>query len=99
MTGFRPKLSDRPPMRGRMAALASAYADPTHVKSSPPFRSSVKVGRIVATAVKSRAASRTETRIDMNDSQKMEPFVNEDAAAGWDSGSTSLTVGVVDSGS
>lgn len=73
MTGFRPKLSARPPIKGSIAVLDRAYAEPTQVNSSPPFRSAVKVGRMVAIAVKSRALRRFVTTIALKDNQKALP--------------------------
>ena len=74
MIGFRPKISARRPDKGRIAVLERAYAEPTHVKSSPPLRSLVTVGRIVATAVRSRAPRRTDMIMARKDSQNEAPL-------------------------
>lgn len=85
MMGLRPNMSARAPESGRMAVLERAYADPTHVKSSPPLRSLVIVGRAVATAVRSRALRRIDMTMATNDSQKAAPLP---AFAGVISGSS-----------
>lgn len=75
MIGLRPKISARLPDNGRMAVLDSAYAEPTQVKSSPPFKSLVIVGRAVATAVRSRALRKIDMTTATKESQKAEPFL------------------------
>ena len=56
-----------------MAVLERAYAEPTQVNSSPPWRSAVNVGRIVAIAVKSSALSKFVTTMAEKDNQKSLP--------------------------
>ena len=74
MVGLRPNISARLPDRGKMAVLERAYAEPTHVKSSPPLRSLVIVGRAVATAVKSRALRRVDKRTARKVNQNAAPL-------------------------
>ena len=74
ITGLRPKISARRPLRGKMAVLDRAYADPTQTYSLPPCRSSVMVGSAVPTAVKSRADNKVERRTAKKVSQKAAPF-------------------------
>lgn len=94
MMGFRPKISAKEPERGRTAVLARAYAEPTHTKSSPPFKSLVMVGRAVATAVRSRALRKIDVTTAMKESQKAVPFFGfERAAPGSDPGSGEDIVG------
>lgn len=88
MMGLRPKMSARAPESGRIAVLESAYAEPTHVKSSPPSRSLVMVGSAVATAVRSRALRKMEVTTATKDSQKAEPL-----PVFREAGSTALSMG------
>ena len=80
MIGFRPKISARRPDKGRIAVLERAYAEPTHVKSSPPLRSFVIVGTAVETAVMSRALRKLETTTARNESQNAEPLPGLESA-------------------
>ena len=75
MTGLRPKTSASAPDNGKKAVLDSAYAEPTQLKSSPPLRAEVIVGRAVATAVRSRALRKIEVRTATKDSQNEELFL------------------------
>ena len=82
MTGLRPRTSASRPEKGRMAALASPYAAPTHTKSSPPCRSAVIVGAAVETEVKSSALRKWATATAMKESQNTEPLRGRASAVG-----------------
>lgn len=80
MTGLRPKMSARRPARRRTAALARPYAEPTQMKLSLPFKSSVIVGKAVGMADKSKALRNIDTKTARKESQKAEPFLGAGSA-------------------
>ena len=88
ITGRRPKASARRPERGRLAALARPYAEPTQTNLSPPLRESVMVGRAMEIAVRSSALTNEQTKMAMKVSQKAEPLRKPDAGLAVTSEST-----------
>ena len=74
MMGRRPIMSARRPVKGRMAAAASVYAEPTQTNSSPPESSFVIVGSAVETAVTSRAERKLQTTTAVKHNQKIDPL-------------------------
>ena len=88
MTGRRPKASARRPERGRLAALARPYAEPTQTNLSPPLRESVMVGRAIEIAVRSSALTNEQTKMAMKVSQKAEPLRKPDGGLAVTSEST-----------
>lgn len=74
MTGRHLNASAKRPDKGRIAALASPYAEPIQTNLPPPLRDSVMVGRAMETAVKSRALTKVQTRTATKVSQKAEPL-------------------------
>lgn len=75
ITGLRPKMSARRPANRRTAALARPYAEPIQINLSPPFKSSVIVGKAVGMADKSKALRNIDTKMARKESQKAEPFL------------------------
>lgn len=80
MTGLRPKMSARRPASRRTAALARPYAEPTQMNLSPPFKSSVIVGKAVGMADRSKALRNIDTKMARKESQKAEPFLGAELA-------------------
>ena len=71
--GRRPNIWAMPPLMGRNAVEERAYAEPTHTKSVA-WRSCAIVGRVVDTAVSSRAERKRATHMERKMSQKTMPF-------------------------